>query len=159
MMLEFVEIADDVSRDEVLAPASAGKHTEAAVLILEMLTKGRQLSAKVKAAGIAQGLSERTIKRAAAELGIVVEEESTSTGRVTYWSLPEGWGEPLVPKRGPIPLTSMDSAVPRVGPYGYGWGAARPRAPRVRAPRGRTQGNAARGGARLPGLRLLSPRG
>ena len=92
MMLEFVEIADDVSRDEVLAPASAGKHTEAAVLILEMLAEGRQLSAKVKAAGIAQGLSERTIKRAAAELGIVVEEESTSTGRVTYWSLPRGMG-------------------------------------------------------------------
>ena len=54
MMLEFVEIADDVSRDEVIAPASSGKQTDAAVLILEMLAEGRELSAKVKA-GIAHG--------------------------------------------------------------------------------------------------------
>ena len=92
MTLEFVEVADDVTREDVLAPSANDKHTRAAVLILEMLASGRQPSAKVKAAGVAQGLSDRTMKRAAAELEVVVEDETTATGRVTYWSLPGGVG-------------------------------------------------------------------
>jgi KaiC/GvpD/RAD55 family RecA-like ATPase len=91
--LAFLEIADDVSREDVLAPPpSAEKRGEAEALILAELAQGRRLSAEVKAAGVRAGISDRTMKRAAAELEVVVEEGSTQSGRVTYWSLPTWLG-------------------------------------------------------------------
>jgi hypothetical protein len=92
MTMQFVEVAEGVSRDDVLAPAREDKQTAAVALIVDMLAEGRRLSADVKAAGTRRGLSERTIKRAAADLDVVVEEEATATGHVTYWSLPRGLG-------------------------------------------------------------------
>ena len=91
--LVFLELADDVSRDEVLAPPSpAEKHARAEALILAELAQGRRHSAQVKAAGVKAGISERTVKRAAAKLGVVIEEKTTRSGRVTYWALPNWLG-------------------------------------------------------------------
>ena len=62
------------------------------------LAEGRRLSSDVKAAGVKAGISQATIKRAAASLEVVVEEETTESGRVTYWSLPEALGGRLTPR-------------------------------------------------------------
>jgi AAA domain len=93
MTIEFVEVAEGVSREDVLTGTRGrDKFAEAEALLLSELARGRRLSAEVKAAGLREGLSERTIKRAAQELELVVEEEATESGRVTYWSLPGGVG-------------------------------------------------------------------
>jgi AAA domain/Bifunctional DNA primase/polymerase, N-terminal/Primase C terminal 1 (PriCT-1) len=116
MTLEFVEVAEDVRREDVLAsPPSPEKRSEAEALIMVELAQGRRLSAEVKAAGSRAGISERTMKRAAAELEVAVEEEATATGRVTYWSLPEGAEgrvSSLTPDGGPTPLKPRNEAVP-----------------------------------------------
>ena len=87
--LVFLEVADDVSRDDVLAPHVPEKRSEAEAVIVAELAEGRRLSSEVKAAGVEAGISQATIKRAAASLEVVVEEETTESGRVTYWALPE----------------------------------------------------------------------
>jgi len=114
MTLEFVEVAADVRREDVLAPpASAEKRSEAEALILAELAQGRRLSAEVKAVGANAGISDRTMKRAAAELEVVVEEETTPAGRVTFWSLPaqfEGRAIPHIPHAGPTPPESHSYA-------------------------------------------------
>jgi KaiC/GvpD/RAD55 family RecA-like ATPase len=111
--LVFHEFADDVNRDEVLAPTPAEKRGEAEALILVELAQGRRLSADVKAVGARAGISDRTMKRAAAELEVVVEDAATGSGRVTYWSLPtgaEGQDTPYVPVPGPTPLNPHNEA-------------------------------------------------
>jgi hypothetical protein len=62
------------------------KRTDAATLIVAELAFGRRLSSEVKEAVAKRGISEATIKRPAQDLGVVIEEETTATGRVTYWS-------------------------------------------------------------------------
>jgi hypothetical protein len=96
--LVFVEVADGVSRDDVLAPAAlAEKRGEADALIMVELAQGRRLSADVKAAGVAAGISKSTIERAARGLEVVVEEETNASGRVTWWSLPDWLGGRVTP--------------------------------------------------------------
>jgi KaiC/GvpD/RAD55 family RecA-like ATPase len=95
--LVFHDIADDVDRDQVLSPPPAEKRGEAEALILVELAEGRRLSADVKAAGIKTGISKRTIERAATALEVVVTEETTEVGRVTYWALPEDLGDRATP--------------------------------------------------------------
>jgi hypothetical protein len=93
MALEFVEIADDIAREDVLAPPAHGEKAGAATaFLLVALSRGRRPSADVKAEGAAtaERFSRRTIERAAQELEVVVETDTTPTGRVTFWSLPEG---------------------------------------------------------------------
>lgn len=112
--LVFLEVAIDVSRDDVLLPPAAGeKRGEAEALILAELAQGRRPSADVKSAGMSTGISDRTIKRAAAELQIVVEEETTASGRVTFWSLPD-WlrdrANPYITDVGPTPPEHRDQA-------------------------------------------------
>jgi putative DNA primase/helicase len=110
---EFVEIAEDVSRDDVLAPAAGvEKRAEAETLIAAELALGPRPSADVKAAGARRGISERTVKRAAQELGVEVEQRSTSTGRATYWAPPEGVGPVLNTQVGPTPSDRMETANP-----------------------------------------------
>jgi KaiC/GvpD/RAD55 family RecA-like ATPase len=96
MKMVFVEDADDVDRQDVLGGAATEKRTDAATLITAELAFGRRLSSDVKEAGAKRGISERTMQRSAQDLAVVVEEETTSTGRVTYWSLPRGSGQALV---------------------------------------------------------------
>jgi hypothetical protein len=107
MTLEFVEIADDIRREDVLAPPpSPEKRSEAEALIMVELAQGRRLSADVKATGARADISAATMKRAAAELEVVVEEEPTASGRVTFWSLPQALGgriSPLNPDGEPTP--------------------------------------------------------
>ena len=61
-------------------------------MILAELAQGRRLSADVKAVGVRAGISRATMKRAAAALEVVVDEETTESGRVTFWALPEWLG-------------------------------------------------------------------
>ena len=110
MRMVFLEDAEDVSRENVLAAPSQDKQTEAALLILAELELGRQLSADVKAAGVKRGLSRRTVERAAQDLEVVVEEETTDIGRVTFWSLPGGSRQTLSHESGAIPLEPHEQA-------------------------------------------------
>jgi AAA domain-containing protein/bifunctional DNA primase/polymerase-like protein/primase-like protein len=90
MTLEFVEIANDMRREDVLAPPpSPEKRSEAEALIMVELARGRRLSAEVKQAGMQAGISKSTVERAARALEVAAEEETTGTGRVTFWSLPD----------------------------------------------------------------------
>jgi hypothetical protein len=96
--LVFLEVADDVSRDDVLAPPPlAEKRSEAEALIMVELAQGRRLSSEVKAVGAKAGISIATIKRAAVALEVVIDEETTESGRVTYWALPNALGGRLTP--------------------------------------------------------------
>jgi hypothetical protein len=110
MKMVYVEDAEDVAREDVLGTASADKQTEAATLILAELAFERRLSSDVKAAGMKQGISSRTIQRAAQDLEIVVEEETTESGRVTHWSLPEGSRQPSLHESGATPLEPHEQA-------------------------------------------------
>jgi hypothetical protein len=117
----FHEIADDVNRDEVLTPPPTEKRSEAEALILAELAQGRRLSAEVKAVGAKVGISAATMKRAAVELEVVVEEETTESGRVTYWALLDALGGRLTPyhTRGePTPHVLHDQAEKGVGSGG-----------------------------------------
>ncbi len=63
MTIEFVEVAEGVSREDVLTGTRGrDKLTEAEALVLSQLAHGRRLSAEVKATGLRQGMSERTMQ-------------------------------------------------------------------------------------------------
>lgn len=110
MRMVYVEDADDVDRQDVLGGVSAvDKRTDAATLIVAELAFGRRLSSDVKDAGSKRGISEATIKRAAQDLGVVIEEETTPTGRVTYWMLP-GSAPVLVQPFEPTPSNPLNHA-------------------------------------------------
>jgi AAA domain/Bifunctional DNA primase/polymerase, N-terminal/Primase C terminal 1 (PriCT-1) len=120
--LVFLEVADDVSRDDVLLPpAVPEKRSEAEALIMVELAEGRRLSSEVKAAGVETGISAATMKRAATELEVVVEEETTDSGRVTFWALPDWLGGRLTPSHSqaePTPPAPHEQAKNRVGSGG-----------------------------------------
>jgi AAA domain/Bifunctional DNA primase/polymerase, N-terminal len=109
MRMVFVEDAEDVDRQDVLGAAVTEKRTDAATLITAELAFGRRLSSEVKEAGAKRGISPATIKRSAQDLGVVVEEETTTTGRVTYWALP-GSAPALVPQFEPTPQEPLNQA-------------------------------------------------
>jgi KaiC/GvpD/RAD55 family RecA-like ATPase len=116
--LVFHEIADDVNRDDVLAPPPAEKRSEAEALILAELAQGRRLSSEVKTVGAKAGISVATMKRAAAELEVVVEDETTEFGRVTYWALPDALGGRLTSydtRDEPTPCVPHEQAEKGVG--------------------------------------------
>jgi AAA domain len=96
-ILEFVEIAADVRREDVLAVGIVEKRGEAETLLVAELTLGPRPSADVKAAGARRGISSATIKRAAQELGVEVEQRVTSTGRNDVLVAAGGVGSALHP--------------------------------------------------------------
>ncbi len=104
-VMEFVEVAEGVSRDDVLSSPAAGveKRADAETLIVAELALGPKSSAEVKASGARRGISPATIKRAAKDLEVEVEQRSTPTGRTTYWALPEGVGSVLDTHGAPTP--------------------------------------------------------
>jgi hypothetical protein len=80
-------------------------------LILAELAQGRRPSSDVKEAGAREGISARTMQRAAAELEVVIEDEATDSGRVTYWSLPDWLGgrdTPRLSQSGATPSTPLE---------------------------------------------------
>jgi AAA domain/Bifunctional DNA primase/polymerase, N-terminal len=88
MTMEFVEIADDVDRDTVLAtpPIGAPKIDEALEFLVHALADGAwHDSVGLKKIAAAQQISERTLKRAAQELE--VEHERRGYPASTYWRL------------------------------------------------------------------------
>jgi hypothetical protein len=106
----YVEDADDIDRQDVLGGVpAADKRTDAATLIVAELAFGRRLSSDVKEAGIKRGISPATIKRSAQDLDVVIEEETTAAGRVTYWSLP-GSARVLVRPFEPTPSDPLNHA-------------------------------------------------
>jgi hypothetical protein len=62
----------------------------------------------VKEAGAKRGISPRTLQRSAQDLALVIEEETTESGRVTYWSLPQGSGHALIPQSGATPSIPLN---------------------------------------------------
>jgi KaiC/GvpD/RAD55 family RecA-like ATPase len=93
-------------------------------LAVVMIAHLNRLSAEVKAAGVKAGISERTMKRAAQDLDVIVDEETTESGRATSWSLPnlaEGGRATLPPTPvGPIPTDRANHAENRGRARGSG---------------------------------------
>src|SRR6266508_1333021 len=58
-------------------------------LLEEALSGGERLSDDIKAEAKAVGVSERTLKRARSNLGIVWRREGFGTGAIYYWRLPD----------------------------------------------------------------------
>jgi hypothetical protein len=100
MTLVFVEIADDVSREDVLASERGSKADVAVAFLRDALADGEwHDSAGLKLlAAAAKKISERTLKRAAAELE--VEYESRGFPASTWWRLPQ-LGQHPTPDFGP----------------------------------------------------------
>jgi hypothetical protein len=99
MTLEFVEVAADVSREDVLAPTSLDKTDTAVGFLRDALADGDwHDSLGLKALAGARRIAERTLKRAAVELD--VEYESRGFPRSTWWRLPQS-GQTLGPDVGP----------------------------------------------------------
>jgi hypothetical protein len=90
MVMEFVEIADDVSREDVLAsrPAGVEKLDEAIAFLKDVLADGdwHDSAGLVTLAG-AQKISERTLRRAALD-ELEVEHERRGFPSTTWWRLP-----------------------------------------------------------------------
>jgi hypothetical protein len=84
----------EITADDALNAAAnntgmtaGGTGTEVRAWLEDYLTEqGRAPSKDVKTAALKQGFSERTVKRAAARLGVI--SESHGFPRVTHWSLP-----------------------------------------------------------------------
>lgn len=86
MKLEFVEIAEGVSRDDVLAPQTASELDRAFQFLADALDDDEwHDSAGLK---LLSGISERTLKRAAQELE--VEYERRGFPATTWWRLQSG---------------------------------------------------------------------
>jgi hypothetical protein len=106
MTLEFVEVAEGVSRDDVLAPRSIGQDKlEKAMDFLEQALSDGEWhdSAGLKALA---GVAERTLKRAAQELD--VEHERRGFPSTTWWRLAQS-GQPISPDLGPTGAPRMNS--------------------------------------------------
>jgi hypothetical protein len=90
MVMEFVEIADDVSREDVLAsrPAGDAKLDKAIAFLREVLADGEWHDSVglVTLAG-AQKIFERTLRRAALD-ELEVEHERRGFPSTTWWRLP-----------------------------------------------------------------------
>jgi hypothetical protein len=90
MKMEFVEVAHDVSRDDVLAPRTPGaeKLDDARTFLEGSLGDGDwHDSAGLVILGRAQGISERTLRRAAFD-ELRVEHERRGFPASTWWRLP-----------------------------------------------------------------------
>jgi hypothetical protein len=99
MTMQFVEIADDVSREDVLASRTSEKADEAVVFLRDALDDGEwHDSLGLKALASARRVSERTLKRAAADLEVEYERRGFPSS--TWWRLPVGTG-PRSPEPGP----------------------------------------------------------
>jgi hypothetical protein len=102
--MRYVEDADDVDRDHVLADHrdrqnSDEKHSAAILFLVGTLDDGEwHDSAGLKTLAGARGIAERTLKRAAQELG--VEYDSRGWPRSTWWRHPSR-AMPPPPRDGP----------------------------------------------------------
>jgi hypothetical protein len=90
MTLCFLEVADDVSREDVLVPRPAETELDRAFRFLAVALDDDDWhdSAGLKTLAAAQRISERTLKRAAQELE--VEHERRGFPSVTWWRLQSG---------------------------------------------------------------------
>src|SRR5262249_53108524 len=61
----------------------------AAVFILAFLEDGPKLATDMEAMAELQDISQRTLYRAAKQLGVIKTRENTEDGRRTWWSLPD----------------------------------------------------------------------
>jgi hypothetical protein len=90
MVMEFVEIAEDVSREDVLANRSGiEKMDEAIAFLKDTLADGdwHDSAGLVTLAAAAQRISERTLRRAALD-ELQVEHERRGFPSTTWWRLP-----------------------------------------------------------------------
>jgi hypothetical protein len=98
----FVEYATDVDASAVLGSQTSGEDSKerAALLFLarELAGGDWRKSAALKTAASAEGISERTLKRAKLDLG--AEDKREGFPSVTYWRLPQS-GQPSYQSGGP----------------------------------------------------------
>jgi hypothetical protein len=88
MTMQFVEIAEGVSRDDVLASRPAGSEKlDEAVEFLESALADGEWHDSVGLVQLAVGISERTLRRAALE-ELQVEHERRGFPSSTWWRLP-----------------------------------------------------------------------
>jgi AAA domain/Bifunctional DNA primase/polymerase, N-terminal len=104
MTMQFVEIAEDVNREDVLASHSTGEEKlDGAVAFLEEALADGNWHDSAGLKKLAAGrISERTLKRAAQELD--VEHERRGFPSSTWWRLPQS-GHVLPPELGPTGQT------------------------------------------------------
>lgn len=109
MTMEFVEVADGVSHNDVLAsrPATVERLEDAIEFLTDALRDGDwHDSAGLKTLAGAQRIAERTLKRAAQELD--AEHERRGFPSSTWWRLPQ-LGQPLTPNLGPTGETRINT--------------------------------------------------
>jgi hypothetical protein len=123
--LVFVDLAEEVDPGDVLRADLGGEKTQqAAEFLAEELADGEwHESAELKAKAEALDLSERTLKRAARNLGY--EYEKRDFPMRTLWRLPIG-PETVGPTTGPPPVAQSDEPAPEAG--------SRPDAPTIGPP-------------------------
>jgi hypothetical protein len=105
--MRFIEIADDVERSDTLGAQRTSK-TERAKTVLEQLLAdgGWHESDRVKKLIGSSGISDRTVERAASEIG--VEHERRDFPASTWWRLPQGATSPGA-------RVASDPVAPRTG--------------------------------------------
>ena len=110
--MEFVEVADDVSRDDVLAAQpvarEARRRRSRSSRTRSPTATGTTRPGSSKLAG-AQRISERTLRRAALE-ELEVEHERRGFPSTTWWRLPQSC-QPLPPRLGMTGRGRMDTGV------------------------------------------------
>ena len=127
--LRFVEVATDVDPAELLGPQTTTKREYAETLLAALLADGEwRASGEVKGIMDAAGYPERTVERAANELG--VEYERRGFPSVTWWRLPVAPGPVAPTPRSEIGATGdaaqpspSDAAAAPVAPTSDGLGA------------------------------------
>jgi AAA domain/Primase C terminal 1 (PriCT-1) len=109
MTMQFVEVAEDVNREDVLATASAEEKLDRALAFLEEALSDEDWhdSAGLKMLAAARRITGRTLQRAALELD--VEHERRGFPSSTWWRLPQS-RQPLSPESG---ATGQDRVVER----------------------------------------------
>jgi hypothetical protein len=113
--MTFVEVADDVDRNEVLAKHSAAEKTVRAEDVLAVILAGGDWhdGAAVKQLTESVGINDRTLQRAAKELG--VEYERRGFPASTWWRLAVA-PSPVVPSLSPQVGATVSSAQPSHSP-------------------------------------------
>jgi hypothetical protein len=98
----WLGVSPDLSAECLLAPAprTPSKRTSAASWLREFLADGPRLAVDVFTEGDANGHTERTLRRAADELGVEkIQERQPGVKGVgpSWWRLPSGWPDPEIP--------------------------------------------------------------
>jgi hypothetical protein len=116
--MRFVELAEDVDRDALLTlgrdERPSGRTDQASDWLAHALADGEwHDSAGLKSIAAADGIAERTLKRAAQDLAVQTERRGFPA--TTCWKIPQS-GQPLPPTLGPTGTPTLESHFPAFTP-------------------------------------------